>query len=67
MDAAKEKGMSIVILSGRNGGILANHLGPEDLEIRVSLDHPARIRETHLFILHCLCDLIDQALFGAHP
>lgn len=67
MDAAKERGMSIVILSGRNGGVLANHLGPEDLEIRVGLDHPARIRETHLFVLHCLCDLIDQALFGAHP
>lgn len=67
MDAAKERGMSVVILSGKNGGVLANHLGPEDLEIRVSLDNPARIRETHLFVLHCLCDLIDQALFGAHP
>jgi D-sedoheptulose 7-phosphate isomerase len=63
--AAKEREMDILVLSGRNGGILSNHLGPEDLEIRVGLHHPARIREMHLFILHCFCDLIDQALFGA--
>lgn len=65
VDAAKERGMDIVALSGKNGGMLSNHLGPEDLEIQVKLDHPARIREAHLFILHGLCDLIDQLLFGA--
>lgn len=65
VDAAKERGMDIVVLSGRNGGMLSNHLGPEDFQLLVKLDHPARIRETHLFILHCLCDLIDQSLFGA--
>lgn len=65
VQAAKEREMDILVLSGRNGGILSNHLGPEDLEIRLSLHHPARIREMHLFILHCFCDLIDQALFGA--
>jgi D-sedoheptulose 7-phosphate isomerase len=65
VDAAKERGMDILTLSGKNGGMLSNHLGPDDLEIKVKLDHPARIRETHLFILHCLCDLIDQSLFGA--
>jgi D-sedoheptulose 7-phosphate isomerase len=65
IDAAKERGMDILVLSGPHGGILSNHLGPEDIEIKVALNHPARIRETHLFILHCFCDLIDQALFGA--
>lgn len=65
VDAAKERGMDILTLSGKTGGILSNHLGPDDLEILVKLDHQARIRETHLFILHCLCDLIDQSLFGA--
>lgn len=65
VDAAKEREMDIVVLSGKNGGLVSNHLGPEDLEIQVKLDHPARIREAHLFILHGLCDLIDQFLFGA--
>lgn len=62
--AAHDRGMDIIALSGRDGGVLANHLGPEDIEIRVSADSAARIRELHLFILHCFCDLIDQSLFG---
>lgn len=64
LQAAKERGMDAIILSGRDGGVLANHLGPEDIELRVSSDNAARIRELHLFILHCFCDLIDQSLFS---
>lgn len=64
VNAANEKGIDTIALSGRDGGVLANHLGPEDFELRVPGDTAAQIRETHLFILHCFCDLIDQALFG---
>ena len=64
VNAANDRGMDTIALSGRDGGVLANHLGPEDLELRVQGDTAARIRETHLFILHCFCDLIDQLLFG---
>ena len=64
VNAANERGMDIIALSGRDGGVLANHLGPEDIEVRVVADNAARIREIHLFILHCFCDLIDQSLFG---
>lgn len=64
VDAANDRGMDTIALSGRDGGVLANHLGPEDIELRVPGDHAARIRETHLFILHSFCDLIDQSLFG---
>ncbi|QMT61892.1 SIS domain-containing protein [Legionella sp. PC997] len=64
LHAANERGMDTVALSGRDGGVLANHLGPEDIELRVASDNSARIREMHLFILHCFCDLIDQSLFG---
>jgi len=62
--AANDRGMDTIALSGRDGGVLANHLGPEDIEVRVLGDTSAQIRETHLFILHCFCDLIDQSLFG---
>jgi D-sedoheptulose 7-phosphate isomerase len=62
--AAHDRGMDVVALSGRDGGMLANHLGPEDIEIRAPGDTAALIREMHLFILHCFCDLIDQSLFG---
>ncbi|RUQ88824.1 D-sedoheptulose-7-phosphate isomerase [Legionella septentrionalis] len=62
--AANDRGMDTIALCGRDGGVLANHLGPEDIELRVPGDNAARIREMHLFILHCFCDLIDQSLFG---
>lgn len=64
VNAANDRGMDTVALSGRDGGVLANHLGPEDIELRVPGETSARIREIHLFILHCFCDLIDQSLFG---
>lgn len=64
MDAAHDRGMDVVALTGRDGGLMANHLGPEDIELRVPGDHAARIREAHLFLLHCLCDVIEQSLFG---
>jgi D-sedoheptulose 7-phosphate isomerase len=34
------------------------------VEIRVPAKVTARIQEVHLLALHCLCDLIDQHLFG---
>lgn len=64
VQAAHERGMDVVAMTGRDGGILSNHLGPEDVEIRVPSDHTARIQETHILVIHCLCDLIDQRLFG---
>jgi D-sedoheptulose 7-phosphate isomerase len=62
--AAHERGMQVVVLSGRDGGVLVNHLSSEDIELRVPGETAALIRETHLFILHCFCDLIEQSLFG---
>lgn len=64
VNAANDRGMDTIALSGRDGGVLSNHLGPEDIELRVQDDNAARICETHLFILHCFSDLIDQSLFG---
>lgn len=62
--AAKSKEMDTIALNGRDGGILATHLGPEDIELRVQADSTMQIREIHLFILYCFCDLIEKALFG---
>jgi len=64
VNAAHDRDMDIIALSGRDGGVLANHLGPEDIELRIQHEQSARIREMHLFILHCFCDLIDRSLFG---
>lgn len=64
LQAAEDRGMDTIALTGRDGGVLAKHLGPEDIELRVTINNLARIREIHLFILHCFCDLIEQSLFG---
>ena len=65
VDAAHDRGLQVVALSGRDGGALAAQLEAGDIEIRVPSDSTARIQETHLLIMHCLCDLIDRELFGS--
>jgi D-sedoheptulose 7-phosphate isomerase len=62
--AARERGMKLVALTGRDGGELARLLRPEDVEVRVPSDSTARIQEVHLLVIHCLCDAIDRQLFG---
>jgi D-sedoheptulose 7-phosphate isomerase len=64
VEAAREKDMEIIALTGRDGGALAELLGPRDIEIRVPSDSTARIQEVHLLSIHCLCDLIDRQLLG---
>ncbi|MGZ8216101.1 phosphoheptose isomerase [Methylomagnum sp.] len=62
--AGHDRDMSIIALSGRDGGPLAPLLRETDLEIRVPGENTARIQEMHLLIIHCFCDLIDHQLFG---
>lgn len=63
--SAHEREMAIVALTGRDGGELGKLLTHGDVEIRVPSDVTARIQETHLLIIHCLCDLVDQQLLGS--
>lgn len=62
--AAHDRDMVVIALSGKDGGALAGALNEVDIEIRVPSWSTARIQEVHLLISHCLCDLIDQQLFG---
>ena len=62
IEAAHQKGMSVITLSGNGGGKLPSVLQDGDIEIRVPSTSTARIQEVHLLVLHCLCDLIDQQL-----
>lgn len=64
VDAAHERDMRIIALTGRDGGGLASLLEHDDLEIRVPSDSTARIQEVHRLAIHCLCDLIDHQLLG---
>lgn len=65
-DAAHDREMRIIALTGREGDQAAVELISEkDLEIRVPSWSNTRIQELHLFIIHALCDLIDQRLLGS--
>jgi D-sedoheptulose 7-phosphate isomerase len=64
--AAHNRGVKVVTLTGRSGGEMAAILNTQDVEIRVPAEQTSRIQETHLLIIHCLCDLIDHKLFGAN-
>ena len=65
IQAAHDRDMLVVALTGRDGGAIASLLLPEDAEIRVPARSTARIQEVHLLAIHCLCDLIDRQLFGS--
>lgn len=63
-EAAHHRDMAIIAVTGKEGGALAPLLSESDLELRVPAQSTARIQEVHLLITHCLCDLVDQQLFG---
>ena len=62
--AALSRDMLIVALTGNDGGEMAGLLSANDVEVRVPSPSTARIQEVHLLIIHTLCDLIDNQLFG---
>lgn len=66
MEAAVSRDMTIIALTGKDGGEMAGLLGEHDVEIRIPSLRTARIHEVHMVTLHCLCDLIDQVLFPSH-
>lgn len=64
IQVAQDRGLGVVALTGKDGGEIATLLGPNDVEVRVPSQVTARIQETHLLVIHCLCEIIDFRLFG---
>lgn len=64
IEAAHQRNMDVVALSGNDGGAMAQLLLPRDIEIRVPANRTALIQEVHLVAIHCLCDTIDEYLFA---
>ncbi|WP_020558976.1 phosphoheptose isomerase [Thiofilum flexile] len=64
IQAAHERGIKVVALSGKNGGKLRALLQDGDIELCVPSTITARIQEVHLVLIHCLCDLIDYQLLN---
>lgn len=64
IEAAHDRGLKVVALTGKGGGRIATLLSEDDVHLCVPHERTARIQEVHLLILHCLCDGIDAALLG---
>ncbi len=64
VEAAHSKSMQCIALNGKTGGPLLNSLNADDINILVEGSVTARIQEVHGLIIHCLCELIDEAILG---
>jgi len=64
INAAREREMRVVALTGKGGGRIGEMLSADDSHLCVPHDRTARIQEVHLLMIHCLCDAIDNALLG---
>ncbi|NDG42596.1 MAG: SIS domain-containing protein [Betaproteobacteria bacterium] len=62
--AAQAKDMTVIALTGRSGGALRALLTETDVLVAVPHERRIRVLETHLLVLHCLCDAIDLQLLG---
>jgi D-sedoheptulose 7-phosphate isomerase len=62
--AAHDRQMTVVALSGKDGGMLKELLGANDIHLCVPHGNTARIQEVHILCLHCICDAIDCLLLG---
>jgi D-sedoheptulose 7-phosphate isomerase len=67
IEAAHAKNISVVAMTGRDGGTIRKLLQSNDVLLNVESTVTARIQEVHLLTLHCLCDAIDHLLFGEKP
>ena len=62
VEAARQLGVKIIALAGRDGGKLADAV---DVALVVNARSTQRIQETHITIGHILCELVEDALYGA--
>jgi D-sedoheptulose 7-phosphate isomerase len=64
VEAALEREMRVVAMTGKDGGQLGKMLTDADVHINVPHSRTARIQEVHLVAIHSICDGLDVALFG---
>jgi D-sedoheptulose 7-phosphate isomerase len=64
VQAAHEREMSVIALTGSGGGEVGRLLRDTDVHVCVPHAGTPRIHEAHQLVLHCLCDGLDQQLLG---
>ncbi|MGH9350331.1 MAG: D-sedoheptulose-7-phosphate isomerase [Vicinamibacterales bacterium] len=61
VDAARRTGLTVIALTGRDGGTLGR---AADIHVNVPEHNTARAQEVHRTLLHILCELVEQEVFG---
>lgn len=64
LEAAHEREMAVVALTGARPGELPDALRDGDVWVAVPTERPARVLEAQLVALHALCDALDAQLLG---
>lgn len=64
IDAAHDRNMHIIVLTGHNDSSVETLIENHDMEIRVPSWNVVRIQENHQLIIHVLCDLVERRLLG---
>ena len=66
VQAAHERNMGVIVLSNISDSELGTLIRAEDVELRIDAQRQPRVVEMHTMAIHCLCELIDQSLFGTY-
>lgn len=61
---AQAMDMSVIVLTGADRAVWREALSETDVLVAVPHARAARVTETHLLVLHCLCDAVDLQLMG---
>ena len=64
VEAAHSKDMTVIALTGRDGGAMGRMLRPQDFHLNVAHPRTMRVQEIHLLVVHCLCEVVDNVIFG---
>ena len=64
IEAAHEREMTVIALTGRGGGQMGRALRETDVHVCVPHERTARIQEVHILAIHCICDGVDTQLLG---
>jgi D-sedoheptulose 7-phosphate isomerase len=64
MKVAQAKGLAVIALTGRDGGAMGRMVRAGDFHLNVSHPRTMRVQEVHLLVIHCLCEVVDNILFG---
>ena len=62
--AAQSTGLVVIALTGRDGGAMAKMLTAKDFHLNVAQPRTMRVQEIHLLAIHCLCEVVDNVIYG---